>query len=139
MNELTDVALERWGAMSLASCAKLETFEFSFPPWDSILPDYSGRACANIVKLLPAGVQTIVLRLPELMAEAAPEYPRTLGLREVEEAVLEDRQGRIPELTRVVLGFVDYKADQFETWATISSRVMPRLGREGLLHAASDR
>ncbi|KAI1783307.1 hypothetical protein LXA43DRAFT_1067786 [Ganoderma leucocontextum] len=130
-----DIVPERWRSLNLSLCTKLETFEFSFPPFDSILPDRFGTACANIVRLLPVGMRTIVLQLPELMHEAKSDYPRTLGLREIEEAVMEDRRGRFPELTRVVLHFVDYGEDKFEAWATISSRVMPRLGREGLLHA----
>ena len=135
MNELEDTALERWRVLNVSLCTKLETFEFSLPSWGDD-PDRSGSACAKIVKLLPVGVRTIVLRLPEQMFEAVPEYPRTPGLREVEDAVLEGRRWRFPELTRVVLGFVDYEEDKFEAWATVSSKVMPRLRREGLLHAS---
>ena len=119
----------------MSECPKVETFEFAFPPWESVLPDRSGNTCAEIVRLLPAGTRCIVLRLPEFMHEALPEYPRTPGLREVEQAVLEDRRGRFPKLTRVVLGYVDYDEAEFERWSSISSRVMPRLLEQGLLYA----
>ena len=135
---LDDIASERWGALGLSECPQLETFEFSFPPFDSGLSDRSGSACAQIVRLLPAGMRTIVLQLPELMFDAVSGYPRTSGLREIEEAVLEDRRRRLPELTRVVLSFVDYNEGEFERWSSIGSSVMPRLAKEGLLHAAVD-
>ena len=79
MDGLEDIASERWGALGLSGCPQLETFEFSFPPFSG-LSDRSGNACAKIVRLLPAGVRTIVLRLPESNSMAGGGFKQDYNL-----------------------------------------------------------